>query len=171
MYIHIWWNFSIDVWWASIERQSNVKGRRWIDKREQILWCAVQVNKWRHSYIALHSHMDHVSIGAISSYTYRTSEISCLNPLKFPPQLRAWTDPMAQVFWNLDVVATFMTGYYENGNLILEPVKTFGWNQLSLIFWILQRLSNQDQMSHELTSWLIVYCHIDVWDYILKRMG
>ena len=34
---------------------------------------------------------------------------------------------MAQVFWNLDVVATFMTGYYENGNLILEPVKTFGW--------------------------------------------
>jgi hypothetical protein len=52
--------------------------------------------------------------------------------LKFPAQLRAFV--VALVFWNLDVIATFMTGYYEDGNLILKPVKTFGWNQLSLIF-------------------------------------
>ena len=32
----------------------------------------------------------------------------------------------AQVFWNLDVIATFMTGYYEDGNLVLKPTKTFG---------------------------------------------
>lgn len=39
-------------------------------------------------------------------------------------EILAWC---TQVFWNLDVVATFMTGYYENGNLILEPVK-IAWN-------------------------------------------
>lgn len=27
------------------------------------------------------------------------------------------------MFWNLDIIASFMTGYYEDGNLILRPVK------------------------------------------------
>ena len=31
-----------------------------------------------------------------------------------------------QVFWNFDILATFITGFYEDGNLILEPVKIFG---------------------------------------------
>lgn len=34
-----------------------------------------------------------------------------------------WT---CEVFWNFDILATFITGYYEDGNLILEPVKIFG---------------------------------------------
>jgi len=39
-------------------------------------------------------------------------------------EILAWC---TQVFWNLDVIATFMTGYYEDGNLILKPVK-IAWN-------------------------------------------
>lgn len=33
---------------------------------------------------------------------------------------------ICQVFWNFDILATFITGYYEDGNLILEPVKILG---------------------------------------------
>ncbi|CAJ1432423.1 unnamed protein product [Effrenium voratum] len=35
-------------------------------------------------------------------------------------EILAW---FTQVFWNLDIIASFMTGYYEDGNLILRPVK------------------------------------------------
>lgn len=39
-------------------------------------------------------------------------------------EILAW---FTQVFWNFDILATFITGYYEDGNLILEPVK-IAWN-------------------------------------------
>lgn len=28
-----------------------------------------------------------------------------------------------QIFWNLDIIASFLTGYYQDGNLVMEPVK------------------------------------------------
>ncbi len=63
-------------------------------------------------------------------------------PLRFfdPPEhsLTDFMGTVAQVFWSIDLVASFFVGYYNNGNLIMDPVKilkhyAFGW----LIFDIL----------------------------------
>lgn len=66
-----------------------------------------------------------------------------------------------QVFWNVDIIATFLTGYYEDGNLVLRPAKTLESNDFSPLSW--QRCGG--------FVWLLPAFSRIAWNYLKTWFG